>query len=155
MPLTLGLRPRWILDAPGTADEVHARIRETASVYTVEAADRYLVIKTPKDRQHFWSPQLQVELEDRDGAVHVNGLITPMPSVWTMFALTYGTIVVLGFFGGVFGLAQLQLGQAPYGLYSIPVAALLLAAVYGAAQVGQRLGHEQMEELTEFLEACL
>lgn len=155
MGLSFGLRPRLHLDVPGTAGELGQRIRGASQAYTSHVVGNYLVIKIPEERQHYWSPQLQVEMEDRDGTVHVNGLFTPMPSVWTMFAGAYGLILVLGFFGTIYGLAQLQLDSTPHGLWSFPVAMGLIAVVYGAALFGQRVGHEQTEELAAFLRHCL
>jgi uncharacterized integral membrane protein len=153
--LTFGLRPRLQLDVPGTAGELGQRIREASTAYTTTVVGNYLVIKIPEQRQHYWSPQLQVEMEERDGTVHVNGLFTPMPAVWTLFAGAYAFILVLGFFGTIYGLAQLQLKHPPYGLWSFPITLALIAAVYGAALFGQRVGHEQTEELAAFLHHCL
>ena len=155
MGLNFGLRPRLELDVPGNAAGLGKQIREASTVYASTVVGNYLVIKIPEERQHYWSPQLQVEMEDRSGVVHVNGLFTPMPSVWTLFAGAYGLILVLGFFGTIYGLAQLQLGHPPRGLWSCPVAIALVAGVYGAALFGQRVGHEQTEELAAFLRRCL
>ena len=155
MALTLGLRPRLILEALGTASDLGEKIKNSAKDLAVSVAGSYLVIKIPHERRHYWSPQLQVGLDDRDGRVQVNGLITPMPAVWTMFAGIYALILVLGFFGTMYGLAQWQLGHSPFALWSFPLTLLLLGGVYGAALVGQRIGHDQTEELTAFLRGCL
>ena len=110
------------------------------------------MIKIPEERQHYWSPQLQLTLEERnDGGVRVNGLITPMPSVWTLFAGGYGISAALGPFVGTFGLAQWQLGHKPWALLAFPVAMLLIALLYLAARYGQHLGEEQTRELTGFV----
>lgn len=154
MPITLGLRPRLKFNVPGDSETMSQKIREAYSEYNVTVTDSYLVINIPKERQHYWSPHLQVELEDNDGEVLVSGLITPMPAVWTMFAGMYSLILVLGFFGTIYGLAQKQLGQAATGLWSIPISILLLACVYAAAMIGQRIGRKQTEELVQFLHAC-
>jgi len=78
-----------------------------------------------------------------------------MPAVWTLFAGVYALVLVLGFFGTIYGLAQWQLDQPPYALWSFPATLLLIGSVYAAAMVGQRLGNEQTRELTAFLHHCL
>ena len=54
-----------------------------------------------------------------------------------------------------FGLAQLQLKQPPVALWSLPVTLLLVVLIYAGALLGQRLGNDQMDELTAFLHECL
>jgi hypothetical protein len=157
MPVTLGLRPKLQFDVEGTSPEICRQIRDAQSIYPVTALDHYLVITIPQERRHYWSPQLQIELEDNgNGTVHVSGLITPMPAVWTLFAGIYTTILVMGFFGLMFGLAQLQLDITPaWGMWSLPLSAGLIGLVYAAAMIGQSIGREQTRELTAFLDQCL
>jgi uncharacterized integral membrane protein len=75
--------------------------------------------------------------------------------VWTAFAGIYALVVFAGFTGFTFGLAQLQLKQPAPALWSLPAMVVMLAMVYIGAMIGQRLGHDQMDELTAFLEDCL
>ncbi len=155
MPLTLGLRPRLELNVPGGKAVQIDAIRSVDGRCTVTRVQSYLVITIPESRQHFWSPQLQVEIEETPEGLSVRGLITPMPAVWTLFAAMYGVILVFGFFGTMFGLAQLQLGQPPHGLWSIPAASAALFAVYAAALAGQHLGRNQTRELVSLLREML
>jgi len=154
MPIALGLRPRLRLNVPGTADAIAARVQAASGDYGVTALGTYLVISIPPEQRHYWSPQLQITLEDHDGGVHVSGLITPMPAVWTLFAGLYALVVTLGFFGTIVGLAQLTIDRHPNFLWCAPITAILLAVIYAAARLGQKLGHEQTEELTAFLHRC-
>ncbi|MFT5130005.1 MAG: hypothetical protein ACI8W8_003634 [Rhodothermales bacterium] len=155
MPITLGLRPIIKLEASGTVADVTRRIREAPTDYNVTVANQYILVKIPESRRHYWSPQLQIEIEEHESGTRLTELITPMPSVWTLFAMSYIAVLVLGVFGSIVGLAQLQLDQDAPWLWSLPAAALLIACIYGAAKIGQRIGRAQVEELTAFLRGCL
>ena len=155
MAITLGLRPRIRFEVAGEATALAGRVRQASADYQVTVAGTYVVVRIPDERQHYWSPQLQVTLEDHHERVLVSGLITPMPAVWTLFAGIYALVLVLGFFGTIYGLAQWQLDQPPYALWSFPATLLLIGSVYAASMVGQRLGNEQTRELTAFLHHCL
>lgn len=155
MPITLGLRPCIKLDASGAPTDVKRRIRDASTDYPITIVNHYIVVKIPESRRHYWSPQLQIDLQEQESGTRVTEVITPMPAVWTLFAMSFIAVVLLGFFGSIVGLAQLQLGQPAPWLWSFPAAILLIAAIYAAAKVGQRIGHAQVEELTAFLRSCL
>ncbi|MBU0676673.1 MAG: hypothetical protein KJ626_01020 [Verrucomicrobia bacterium] len=151
MAMTLRLRPKLEFTLTGTVAQVVVRLRDTSSDYIITVVDNYVIIALPAARRHYWSPQLQVSLDDEGEHVHVHGLVTPMPTVWMLFAGIYTAIVTLGFFATMFGLAQHHVGQKPMGLWAVPISLFLIGVVYIAARIGQRIGREQTEELTAFL----
>jgi hypothetical protein len=113
------------------------------------------VLKVLPDRQHFWSPQLQLSVEaDGDGA-EVHGLFGPHPTVWSLFIAAYVAIGFLGSMGVTFGFAQWTMGRVPWALWSAPLAAALALAVWIVGRAGRRLGMEQVRELFAFVEATL
>jgi hypothetical protein len=148
MPISLGLRPIIKLEAAGTVTDVTRRICETPTDYIVTVVNQYIIVKIPESRRHYWSPQLQIEIQAHESGTRITELITPMPSVWTLFAMSYIALLVLGFFGGIVGLAQLQLGQDAPWLWSLPTVAVLIACIYGAAKIGQRIGRAEVDKLT-------
>lgn len=156
---SLRMRPRVRLTSRASNSDIarviRSRTADPAVPFQSTATGSYVVIQVPDDRQHLWSPQLQFEItEGGDGSV-LEGLFMPPAPVWTAFAGLYGLILFAGFFGTMFGLAQLQLGWSPVGLLALPVSLVLLATVYGAALVGQRWGLDQMHELSGFLAECI
>ena len=156
MALTLGLRPRLRFSSERTPEECRDLLLRVATEYAVSAFPRYLIVQIPESQQHYWSPHLQLTLDpDEKGQTLIRGLITPRPTVWTLFAGFYGVILVLGFFASVYGLAQWQLNHPTAWVWSPVISACLLAVVYGAARVGQQLGRTQTEELLKFLQGCL
>ena len=154
MPITLGLRPHIAYTVPSDPEKVGAQIREKAAGYPIADTGHYFVVSIPEDRRHYWSPQLQVTLSESEEGARVSGLITPMPAVWTLFAMTYIGIIVLGFFATIYGLAQRTLGNSSPALWSAPIALTMIGCVYAAAQLGQRIGHDQTEELLNILNSC-
>ena len=155
MSFSLRMRPRLELSGKGEVGEVLARIDEALRSEEIRFEGYVLndhgVIRIPKAEQHYWSPQLQFEIQESDGQPRLTGRFMPAPPVWTLFAGLYGVTAFLGCCGSVFGLVQLQLQQPATFLWSFPVTVCLLALIYVAAMVGQKLGHEQMLELDEFI----
>ena len=45
----------------------------------------HIVIDVPEEEDHFWSPQLHVEVEDEDDHTVVKGILGPKPRIWTFF----------------------------------------------------------------------
>lgn len=98
----------------------------------------------PKDEQHFWSPQLQLQLEtDEWGTQTVRGLYGPNPNVWILFIYGYAALGILGTFALIIGLSQWTLAQTPWGLWASGLITLLALTLYVLAQTGQKLGAAQ------------
>lgn len=146
------MRLRSDLSADDVVSRLRAAVESPDVVLTATFTDRYVVLRIADDRQHFGSPQLSFDVEaDGSGSV-LQGLFMPMPSIWTAFMALYGMIVFGGFCGAVYGYAQVQLGDTPYAFWALPLAVVLLALVYLAACVGQRMGSAQMQELQQFVQ---
>ena len=56
--------------------------------------DHHIYLKIPREDQHYWSPQLNLEVLDDEKGSRIRGLFGPRPSVWLMFIFFY---FVLGF----------------------------------------------------------
>jgi hypothetical protein len=72
-----------------------------------------------------------------------------------MFAGFYTFTFFLSLIALLYGLSQWSLDMEPYGLWLLPIPLALLISAYITALVGQRLGHEQMQELRHFLDQML
>lgn len=112
----------------------------------------HFILTVPDAEQHFWSPWLNVEVTPQGEGSHLFARFSPHPSVWTMFAFAYlGLSTVLLLSLCVAG-ALVMSGSSPWALWISAAAALIMVAMWGASQVGQRLAHAQMEELRAELE---
>jgi hypothetical protein len=103
--------------------------------------------------QHYWSPAMEVIIEDFDNEnkTSVRCLIGPRQTVWMMLMFFYTGVGVLGFFGGIYGLAKWNLGKETLLVWAVPLALILFAVIYLTAKYGQRKGRDQMLYLVSFL----
>lgn len=101
--------------------------------------------------RHFWSPQLSLTAEDRDGGVLLRGRIGPQPHVWTLFVALYAVIGFSTLFAMVFAASQWMVDHSLWALWTLPAAAFITALVYATAFVGQRLGAAETHTLMAFV----
>lgn len=160
--ITPRLRPRLEMTARRTPADLAARVQQRLghpdSPCRGLATEDQIELRIREADRHFWSPQLVVIVKpdpDEDGATHLTGHFGPNANVWTMFLAAYGFIVLSTITGVFYGLAQLVLGEPAWALWSVPVGAVLVAFIYLAAGIGQRLGHDQVDVLLNTLEAAV
>jgi hypothetical protein len=150
------MRPRFEVLAPYEPLETQQRLRtmldQEDCSFTGLFLDRHLRVRIPESQRHFWTPQLDVEIEPHPDGSLLRALFTPPPDVWTFFIATYAVMTFCGLTGLLFGLVQWWLGWPPWALWSVPIAALMIGSVYVVALIGQRLAYDQMVQLRTFLE---
>lgn len=160
----LELRPRFALDVPCRAEAIVEALREALAAAEPPLEGRcdpgHCVLRVPRARRRFWSPELDLTFEpfaeqDAGAGVRVRCLFAPRPPVWTGFAFVYALLGVATVAAGVYGLAQLGLGQAPWAFAAAGAALALVGLVYAAAFVGQGLSAGQMYELRRVLDAAV
>ncbi|MCG8308120.1 MAG: hypothetical protein MI975_12065 [Cytophagales bacterium] len=117
--------------------------------------DHHIIIKIPAKDQHYWSPQLTLELEGQNGETLIRGLFGPKPAVWTMFVFFYSSIGFLTLMGLIFGLSQMMLNMKAYGLWAFPIGSALISGLFLLSKIGQRLGRDQMQRLVDLLHRSL
>lgn len=131
---------------------------------------RHGTLRLPARSRRFWTPCLELTIDrvepdgdddpssgERRGPTRTRlwGTFSPRAEIWTAFVFAIGTCVVVSVFGGVYGLAQLALGQAPTGLL-VPVGGVVIAAgLYLVALIGQGLSLAEMYRMRTFVDVCL
>ncbi len=155
------IRPRFYQEVSFGKEETLARLRtalkQPGSPIIGYVADHHVTLKIPYNRQHFWSPQLALEVEEHEsgeGAL-IRGLFGPRPSVWLMFVFMYSIIGVICLFVAITGFSQLSLGIPAPALWVLPVGAGLAVFLYISAKTGERLGRDEMQQLKHFLDEAL
>lgn len=112
----------------------------------------HIVLKIAEEEQHYWSPQLNLGLEENEDGTLVRGMYGPAPSVWTLFAFGYfalaAAFVVTGIAAYSYHALQIE-SKLVWFLPGYTLAALLL---YVIAQFGQKLAAEQTYTLHHFYE---
>lgn len=152
---SLRMRPRFEHDVPDLSpDTIMAkfaqRLKRPDCAHIGRLYTHQVELTVPTRKQHYWSPWLNLVIWKTETGSRLDGRFGPAPRVWTMFMALYGFTLLTAFVGAMFGFSQLQLEMSPWGFYL--AGAMLIAAglFYVIAQVGQRLGAEQMEELHAF-----
>ena len=153
-----GMRPGFTIaldrDGDVVLDHLAARLAEPGVGIRGQVVRGHAYIVMPRERRTFLSPTLNLETATDDDRLLI-GRFHPHPNVWTGFLALFGTIGLLGLAGVMYGLAQITVGQTPWALWAGPVAAALIAFVYGAAFIGQGLSAEEMHEMRSFVECAL
>ena len=132
---------------------------KSQSEFVVTRVDDHVFIKIPKAKQHFWSPQLHLEInEDYDmkDMSKIYGLFGPNPTVWTMFMFFH--FVVAGFFIGFAIWAYVNWSlESSYAiqLFVTLLMVVIWFALYFGGRLGKKTGMDQMHELHHFMRDTL
>jgi hypothetical protein len=117
---------------------------------------KHAVVEVRHGERTFWSPYLNLEVEDEPDGSAIRGRFSPHPNVWTMFMAVYILLAIAALGGLSYGIVQCTLGQSPWALLVVPVAVALFGFVYGATLIGQGLGAEQMYKMRSLIDrACV
>ena len=151
------LRPRFEIDVEESEQGLMQRFRTNLNAddcnYSNKIVDQHIVIDVPFDEDHFWSPQLHIEIVKGETSVSiVKGLFGPKPQVWTLF-------IFLHFAVGISFLIFLTLlyvrwsfeGSLVFPTIMIIVLPIIWVILYLTGRLGKRKGKKQMEELHHFI----
>ncbi len=162
MPTTndIVLRPRFKTELNvnnSTLLKAFEATKKTQNDFVVNRIDDHVFIKFPKERQHFWSPQLHLEInESGTNTSTLHGLFGPNPTVWTMFMFLHFVVACLFIGFGIWAYTNWSLGNN----YAIQVfitlfMIILWFALYFGGRIGKATGTDQMHELHEFMNRIL
>ena len=142
------MRPRFEFQLPVTRErwlgELRAQLQRDADPLRGQVFRKHAVVEMRDNKRTFWSPYLNLEVEDEPDGSAIRGRFSPHPNVWTMFMAVYILLALVALGGLSYGLVQYTLGQPPWSLLVAPAAIALFGFVYGATLIGQGLGAEQM-----------
>jgi hypothetical protein len=153
------IRPRFQRESFLEKEEVLSRLRRALDRRDQPVrgliVDHHVTLKIPAEEQHFWSPQLSLEVEAREGGSLIRGLYGPRPSVWLMFVFFYAFLGFVIMVVAVIGFSEWSLGLPGRILWLLPVAGFIMLMVYLTARAGQKLGREEMIRLRDFINQVL
>lgn len=154
------LRPRFKLELEKNNQEVLKVFEEAKSTqkeFIVTRVDDHVFIKIPKANQHFWSPQLHLEImEVDDSHCRLFGLFGPNPTVWTMFMFLH--FAVAGIFIGfaIWAYTNWSLdNDFAIQLFVTLLMVVIWIALYFGGRVGKATGRDQMILLHNFMKKKL
>lgn len=154
LPNDIILRPRFKFDIDICNEDLLERFgAKEKGEFIVTRVDDHVFIRFPKQNQHFWSPQLHLEINEKDSSsATVRGLFGPNPTIWTMFMFLH--FVVAGFFiaFGIWAYTNARLDKS----YAIQlfVTFMMVAfwfVLYFAGRMGRSKGKPEMERLFKFM----
>lgn len=78
------LRPRFKIDIDESRQKIISKfedkLNDSDCKYCSKIIDGHVIIDVPAEENHFWSPQLSIEIEEvENGKVIVKGLFGPKP----------------------------------------------------------------------------
>ncbi|MGB1308098.1 MAG: GTP-binding protein [Oceanihabitans sp.] len=155
------LRPRFKFNVKTdnqTLLNLFEETKKTQTSFIVSRVDDHVFIKIPKAKQHFWSPQLHLEINknsSESGSI-IYGLFGPNPTVWTMFMFFHFIVIGLFFGFGVWAYTNWSLNNN----FAIPLFACLLmvvvwVALYFGGRIGKKTGMDEMHQLHHFMRDTL
>ena len=151
------VRPKIELIVEQPPDEVLARFEQCLKLPECRGSvlGSCIEITVSDDEQHFWSPQLSLQVHEQSSGSLIYGRLGPKPHVWTMLIAGYAIVSISLIFAMFFAFSQWLLDEPVWALWALPIAVLMIALVYGTASIGQRLGAEQTHRLAELVTKTL
>lgn len=149
------VRPRFKMETRFAAEELKKKLQvsleQEQANCTGVVNEGYVTLYIPPQDRHYWSPQLNLTIEDTAEGSLIRGLYGPRPVVWTMFVFFYAIIGLAILFIGVLGFSQWILGNPATILWFVPVLILVFLSLYLVSHFGQKLGEKQMITLHNFI----
>ena len=155
------LKPRFVIEHKESKNKILKKFKDAfelgSSNFRGKVVGSHIVIDVAKSDEHFWSPQLQIEIDNsEDGTSIINGLFGPKPTLWTLFMfIHFGIALAFAVFITMF-YTDRSLGKN-YSLsliltISMPI---LWVLFYIFGRLGKKKGYAQMVGLDAFMRRIL
>ncbi|MCF6183296.1 MAG: hypothetical protein L3J56_01500 [Bacteroidales bacterium] len=154
------LRPRFKIKLEKNNETIlkaFKTVKTTEPEFIITRLDDHVFIKYPKHKQHFWSPQLHLEINEvNKNSSLLHGLFGPNPTVWTMFMFFHFIVAGLFIAFGVWAYTNWSLKNS----YAIQVGLMLLMIIiwvtlYFAGSIGKASSKNEMHSLNDFMNKTL
>lgn len=150
------LRPRFKISLNRSAPSVLNSFNSPPIIsnpFIVTIVDDHIFIKIPKDKQHFWSPQLHLEIIPfEESSCDLFGLFGPSPNVWTLFMFVHFLVATLFIGMGVWAYSNYSLDN-PMHIQLVVMFLLVIVwiALYVIGKIGKLAGEKEMNKMYEFM----
>tara|TARA_R110002072_G_scaffold134913_1_gene275982 strand:- start:217 stop:729 length:513 start_codon:yes stop_codon:yes gene_type:complete len=162
MPLNndIALRPRFKMEIPRYNEAILSdfeNAKTTQSEFVIARVDDHVFIKFPKEKQHFWSPQLHLEINKvDDNSCTLHGLFGPNPTVWTLFMFLHFLVAGIFIAFAIWTYTNLTLKQSYAIQASITLLMILIwVSLYFAGSIGKASSTNDMRLLNNFMNSIL
>lgn len=149
------LRPHFDLFVSAPEEPVTRRLEAHfatgGEMWAGHIVGRHAQLVIRRRNRNIWSPWLTFAIEPEKGGTLLSGRFAPHPSGWTLYLALYGMVIISMVGLGFFGLSQWMAGLPATMLWSLPVGAALVVALYASALIGQRLSAGEMDSMRAFV----
>ncbi|MCK5638907.1 MAG: GTP-binding protein [Flavobacteriaceae bacterium] len=151
------LKPRIKIEMNENEEEVLNKFKNNLNnsdcKYCSKITDNHVIVDVPENEDHFWSPQLHVEIEkDENKKTIVRGVLGPKPQVWTFFMFLHFAVALAFIVFFVIFYSNWSLNQDyTFAMIMCIVMPIIWIALYFFGQLGKKFGYNQMVELHNFL----
>jgi hypothetical protein len=154
------LRPRFKIEIDRENEkalEAFEKLKTAQTDFVVSRVDDHVFIRLPKSKQHFWSPQLHLEINKKDHKTSfLHGLYGPNPTVWTMFMFLHFFVAGLFIVFGIWAYTNWTLKHDYWlQLALMGLMVVLWFVLYFAGRLGKRKGKPEMHQLCDFMKNTL
>lgn len=154
------LRPRFKIELKKNNETVlnaFENSKTSQSEFIITRLDDHVFIKFPKHKQHFWSPQLHLEINEVDkNSSLLHGLFGPNPTVWTMFIFFHFIVAAFFIAFGIWAYTNWTLNSS----YAIQISLMILMVIiwfvlYFAGSIGKASSKNEIHSLNNFMNKIL
>ena len=151
------LRPRFTIALKGDQELIINRFKKTLKEkkcqFPCRFVDGHIIIDVPKKEDHFWSPQLHIEIESvATNKSVLKGLFGPKPQVWTLFLFVHVAVGIAFLFFCVLLYSNWRLNESTvFPLIMTLFLPLFWVLLYFLGRIGKSSGHSQMGALHELI----
>ena len=154
------LKPRFSISWPEKKEQIIARFQKEAAIkpkpYHLKIIDHHIIIDISDKEQHFWSPQLHLEIEEQDNKSQIKGLFGPKPNVWSLFMFLHFAVALAFLVFVIIAYTRHTLGQDYlFASYMSVAMVSVWIILYFLGQIGKKKGHDQMLELEAYFNKIL
>ena len=156
LPNEIVLRPRFRMEYDSPNEDILALFEQAKANqddFIVTRVDDHVFVKIPRQRQHFWSPQLHLEIfEIEEGKTKIHGLFGPNPTIWTMFMFLHFIVAGLFFGFGIWAYTNWTLDKDfAIQLFLTLMMVVMWFVLYFAGRLGRAAGKDEMHQLHWFM----
>lgn len=156
------MRPRFRFESPLSMRDIVGKFRhklqnDNPMRFHASLLDFHIVVKYPKEKRHFWSPQLDISLEENleTGKTLLRCMLAPAPSVWTMFMFFYAVTGFAALIGLMLGISQISLDHWAWGFFVMGGGLIGIVVLWLLAKEGQHLAKDESWQLKQFIDEAL
>ncbi|WP_308993830.1 GTP-binding protein [Mariniflexile litorale] len=154
------LRPRFKIKISRNKETILKKFQDskkTQSDFIISRIDEHVFIKFPKEKQHFWSPQLHLEINNiNNSSCVLYGLFGPNPTIWTFFMFLHFIVGLLFFAFGIWTYSNWTLKTS----YAFQISFMLIMAIiwivlYFIGSIGKASSKDEMKDLYDCMEKII